>query len=178
MRTPDLLAIGEAAILLRSTRQRVLDLCARGLLPYVNVGSHRRVRRTDVEALIHPTLDREQLRQLWLHQAVAAKFVANRAAVLAIAEINLRRLRDLRQDGPEWAWLDRWAALLAGDAGDVLHALTSPTDFAVRLRSASPFGGVLSEVERRGILEALAAHRRDRARAMRPETLERVVRTV
>ena len=34
---------GVAAILLRFPRQRVLDLCARGLLPYVIVGTHRRV---------------------------------------------------------------------------------------------------------------------------------------
>lgn len=178
MRTPQLLTIGEAAILLRSTRQGVLGLCARGLLPYVNVGSQRRVRRADVEALIHPALDRAQLEQLWLHQAVAAKFVANPAAVLAVAEINLRRLRRLRPDGPQWAWLDRWEALLAGDSAAVLSALTSPADYAVRLRGSSPFAGVLSEVERRDVLDALAASRRDRARAMRLETRERAMRAV
>jgi excisionase family DNA binding protein len=177
-RTPSLLTIGEAAVLLRSTRQRVLDLCARGLLPYVTVGSQRRVRCADVEALIHPALDREQLEQLWLHQAVAAKFVANPELVLAVAEINLRRLRRLRPHGPQWAWLDRWEVLLDGEPAAVLNALTSPADYAVRLRSASPFAGVLSEVERRDVLDALAANRRDRARAMRRETLERVMRAV
>jgi hypothetical protein len=60
----------------------------------------------------------------------------------------------------------------------VLDALTSPADYAVRLRRASPFAGVLSEVERRAVLDALTANRQDRARQMRPETLERVMRAV
>jgi excisionase family DNA binding protein len=178
VRTSDLLAIGEAAILLRFTRQRVLDLCARGLLPYVLVGPQRRVRRADVEALIQPTMTRDQLEQLWLHQAIAAKYVANAPTVIAAAEINLRRLRRLRPDGPEWSWLDRWEVLLTGDAKPLLDALTSPSHYAIQLRSASPFAGVLSEVERRDVLAALAEHRRDQARPMRLDTLERVMRAV
>ncbi len=178
VRTSDLLAIGEAAILLRFTRQRVLDLCARGLLPYVLVGSQRRVRRADVEALIEPSMSRDELEQLWLHQAIAGKYIANAPAVIAAAEINLRRLRRLHPDGPEEAWLDRWEALLAGDTKPVIDALTSPSHHAIQLRSTSPFAGVLSEVERRHVLAALAEHRRDQARPMRLDTLERVMRAV
>ncbi|WP_250000756.1 helix-turn-helix domain-containing protein [Actinoplanes sp. M2I2] len=178
MRTTDLLTIGEAAILLRFSRRRVLDLCARGLLPYVSLGAQRRVRRSDVEALIHPVLTRAELEQLWLHQAVAARFVARPAAVLAIAEINLRRLRRLRPGGPEWQWLDRWEALLAGEAEAVVEALTSSAQYAVRLRSASPFAGVLTEKERRAVLDGLAESRHDQAQLLRPARLERVVRAV
>lgn len=178
MRTSDLLTIGEAAILLRFSRRRVLDLCARGLLPYVSLGPQRRVRRADVEALIHPVLTRTELEQLWLHQAVAARFLARPAAVLALAEINLRRLRRLHPGSPEWEWLERWEVLLTGDSEGVVDALTSSAQYAVRMRSASPFAGVLSERERRAVLDALAESRRDQARPLRLASLERVVRAV
>lgn len=177
VRTSDLLAIGEAAILLRFPRQRVLDLCARGLLPYVIVGSQRRVRRADVEALIHPALCRSELEQLWLHQAIAGKFLANRAEVVTVAEINLHRLRGLRPAGTLWAWLDRWEVLL-DDPAAVVEALTSPAHYAVQLRRVSPFAGVLSEAERHDVLAAFRESRRDHARPLRLETLARVIRAV
>ncbi|MEV4350847.1 helix-turn-helix domain-containing protein [Actinoplanes sp. NPDC049596] len=178
MRTAEFLSIGEAAVLLRFPRRRVLDLCARGLLPYVNVGPQRRVRRSDVEALIHPVLTREQTEQLWLHRAIAAKLAAHPPAVLAAAAINLRRLRTLHPAGQEWAWLDRWEGLLDNGVLAVIDTLTSPAQYAVQLRSTSPFAGVLSEAERRAVLTALAESRRDQARPMRLETLERVMRAV
>ena len=64
----DLLTTGEAARLLNSSRQHVVDLCDRGDLPYTTVGTHRRVRRSDVEALRTRTrrLSRDQQRSLWL----------------------------------------------------------------------------------------------------------------
>ena len=83
MRSGELLSVGEAAIVLRASREQVVDLCARGLLPYVTDGAHRRVRRADVEALARPALSPEQLEQLWLHRAIAGKFVANPMALLA-----------------------------------------------------------------------------------------------
>lgn len=178
MRTSDLLSIGEAAILLRSSRQNVVDLCARGLLPVIVVGSHRRLRRADVEALIRPALTRDQLEQLWLHQAIAGKFVSNPAALNAAAAINLRRLRRLHPEGRAWEWLDRWLVVLEAGPEAVLDALTSSAEYAVELRSTSPFTGILSEVERRTVLTALAESRQDRARPMPMETLERVMRAV
>jgi excisionase family DNA binding protein len=178
MRPSDLLSIGEAAIMLRSSRQQVVDLCARGLLPYVIDGTHRRVRRADVEAFIRPALNRAELEQLWLHQAIAGKFVANPAALLAAAAINLRRLRHLHPEGRAWEWLDRWQVVLESGPEAVLDALTSSSEYAVELRSTSPFTGILSEGERRTVLAALAESRRDRARPMSVETRERVMRAV
>lgn len=178
MRTSELLSIGEAAILLRSSRQHVVDLCSRGLLPYVKVGTQYRVRRSDVEALIRPALDRQQLEQLWLHQAIAGKFVSNPDALLAAAEINLRRLRRLHPEGRAWEWLDRWQVVLDSGAEAVLDALTSSAEYAVELRNTSPFAGILSESERRRVLTALAESRHDRARPMPQEKLERVMRAV
>jgi excisionase family DNA binding protein len=178
MRTSDLLSVGEAAILLRSSRAHVVDLCERGLLPYVCVGVQRRLRRADVEALIRPALSREQLEQLWLHRAVAGKLVVNPAAVLAAGVLNLRRLRRMHPEGRAWDWLDRWAAVLDGGPETVLDALTSSAEYAVELRCTSPFAGVLSEMERRTVLASLAETRRERARVMPLEKLERVMRAV
>ena len=47
----DLLTTGEAAKLLNSSRQHVVDLCDRGELPFTTLGTHRRVQRRDVEAV-------------------------------------------------------------------------------------------------------------------------------
>jgi excisionase family DNA binding protein len=176
--SPDLLSIGEAAILLRSSRQQVTDLCARGLLPYVSIGTQRKLRRSDVEALIRPALSRVETEQLWLHRAIAGRFVADPAALLAAATINLRRLRRLHPEGRSWEWIDRWQAVLDEGPESVLEALTSSAGYAVELRRTSPFAGVLSERERQTVLDALAVTRRERARSMRAETLERVLRAV
>src|ERR671921_2799928 len=79
--TRELLTTGQAAILLRSSRAHVVDLCLRGLLPYVRVNGLRRIRRADVEALIEPGLSRDAMESLWLHRAVAGKIVQNPAAL-------------------------------------------------------------------------------------------------
>jgi len=178
MRSGELLSVGEAAITLRVSREQVVDLCARGLLPYVTDGAHRRVRRADVEALARPALSPEQLEQLWLHRAIAGKFVANPMALLAVATITLRRLRRLHPEGHSWEWLDRWQAVIDSGAEAVLDALTSSAPYAIELRGTSPFTGILSEVERRTVLAALADSRRDRARQVPAEKVERVLRTV
>lgn len=178
MATSELMTTGEAARLLRSSRAQVTDLCLRGLLPYVKVGLQRRVRRADVEALIEPRLTREQLRELWLHRAVAGKVVQNPAALLAAAAINLRRLRRMHPEGLAWQWLDRWDAVLDDGVESVLDVLTSSAEYAIELRTTSPFAGILTETERRAVLDAFAENRRDRARPMPPEKLEKIFRGV
>jgi excisionase family DNA binding protein len=178
MRTREWLTIGEAAVLLRSSRAHVADLCVRGLLPFVTINSQRRIRRCDVEALIEPGMDREQLETLWLHRAVAGRLVRNPGAVLAAAAINLRRLRRMHPEGRAWEWLDRWDAVLEQGVEAVLEALTSSAAYAVELRATSPFAGILPESERRAVVRAFADSRRDRARSMPPEKFERVLRSV
>lgn len=165
-------------MLLRSSRAHVADLCLRGLLPYVTIGSQRRMRRCDVEALIEPRMDREQRETLWLHRAVAGRLVRDPGAILAAAAINLRRLRRLHPEGGEWDWLDRWDAVLAQGVEAVLEALTSSSIAAVRLRETSPFMGILPEGERQAVLAAFAESRRNQARLMPPEKFERVLRSV
>jgi excisionase family DNA binding protein len=173
---PDLVTTGQAAILLRSSRAQVVDLCLRGLLPYVRVGGQRRIRRDDLEAMINPTLTRPELEALWLHRAVAGKVVTNPPAVLTAAAINLRRLRRMHPEGRAWEWLDRWEAVLEQGVEAVLNALTSSAEYAVDLRRTSPFGGVLTETERTAVMEAFAANRREQSRQIWPQQLEQVLR--
>jgi len=165
-------------VLLRSSRAHVVDLCLRGMLPYVTVGLQRCIRRCDVEALIRPGMSREQLEVLWLHRAVAGRLVRDPRAVIAAAAINLRRLRRMHPDGREWEWLDRWDVVLDDGTEAVLDALTSSAAYAVELRATSPFAGILPERERQQVLDAFAVSRHDRARPMRPEKFERVLRSV
>lgn len=75
----DLLTTGEAAKLLNSSRQHVVNLCRRGVLPYTSIGTHRRIRRQDLEALRSRTgrLRREDRRSLWLAYATAGKIVSD-----------------------------------------------------------------------------------------------------
>ncbi|MBN1170583.1 MAG: helix-turn-helix domain-containing protein [Micromonosporaceae bacterium] len=161
---PELLTTGEAAALLRASRQHVVDLCDGGLLPCVRTGTHRRIRRVDLETVLAPALTRDQLKALWLHRAVAGRLVADPPAVLAKAAANLDRLRTVHPDGMAARWLDRWRQLLNLGTEAVLDALTSGSPQATELRQNSPFAGVLSEPERHAVLSAFTATwRRERA---------------
>lgn len=160
----DFLTTGEAAVLLGSSRQHVVDLCDRGVLACIKTGTHRRVRRADVEAILRPALTRDQFKALWLHRAVAGRLVADPDVVLSKARDNLVRLRRVHRDGMAKVWLDHWEAILDEGAEAVLDVLTSRTPIAVELRQNSPFAGTLTEAERRAVLSAFTTSwRRDRA---------------
>jgi excisionase family DNA binding protein len=158
----DLLTTGEAAKILNTSRQHVVDLCERGDLPFVTAGSHRRIRRADVEALRTRTqrLPRDQLRSLWLGYAAAGKLVADPSSTLQKAQHNMAMLRERHPRGTSRLWLDEWDKLLRGPVDKVLEALTSRTPRARELRQNSPFAGVLSEGERLGVLSAFNASRK------------------
>lgn len=159
----ELLTTGEAAKILNTSRQHVVDLCERGDLPFVTTGSHRRVRRADVEELQARTqrLTRDQVRSLWLGHATAGKLVSDPAGVIAKARRNLAGLKATRSRGVSGRWLDEWETLLNGRVDGVLDVLTSRAPRARELRQNSPFAGVLTESERRDVLAAFGAvHRR------------------
>ncbi|MFV2022212.1 helix-turn-helix domain-containing protein [Micromonospora sp. LOL_023] len=152
----DLLTTGEAAVVLRMSRRQVVDRCVRGQLPYVWVGRRRRLRRADVEAVLQPSLIRDQYKALWLHHAVAGRLVADPDLVLQKAASNLERLRAIHPDGMTRHWLDRWAEVLTGGTEVVLETLTSRSALADELRQNSPFAGVLTEAERQSVLRSFA----------------------
>jgi excisionase family DNA binding protein len=47
----ELISTGAAAAVLGTSRQHVVDLCQRGDLPFLSVGTHRRIRMSDLVSL-------------------------------------------------------------------------------------------------------------------------------
>lgn len=162
VRDDELLTTGEAARILNSSRQHVVDLCNRGDLPFVTVGTHRRVRRRDIEDLADRTLKltRDQRRSLWLAYAIAGRLVADPTTALETARTNLEAMRQSAR-GRTLSWLDEWERLLNGPLPAVLDAMTSRSPHGRDLRQNSPFAGVLSEAERAEVLEAWKKYEAD-----------------
>lgn len=152
----ELLTTGEAAKLLSSSRQHVVDLCNSGDLPFLTMGRHRRVRRRDVEALRNRTerMTRDQRRSLWLNTAIAGHLVTDPDRVLGRARANLVRLQQTHPRGQASYWLTQWRDLLDGPIEQLVEVLTSPTPRARELRQNSPFSGVLAPAERQRLLDA------------------------
>jgi excisionase family DNA binding protein len=157
-----LLTTGQAAAALGCSRQHVVDLCERGALPFVSVGTHRRVRRSDVEAIVSgegvaPRMTRDQVRSLWLHRAVAGRVAADPDGVLGRAGATVDRwLADWPDDGAARS-LRRWRALIDAGPEAVMATLVSTAPDARELRQTSPFTRVLTEAERQSIVRAFHA---------------------
>lgn len=137
------------------SRQHVVDLCSTGRLPYLSMGTHRRIRRADVDAFTRSgggrLLRPEQRRSLWIGRAMAGKVAQDPAGALALGRENLERLRSVhRRSGP---WLDAWAAIL-DDPDAVMAVLCGTDERSVELRSNGPFAGLLGEEELRDVVEA------------------------
>jgi excisionase family DNA binding protein len=154
----ELLTTGEAAALLNSSRQHVVNLCERGELQFTTVGSHRRIRRADIEALRTRTqrLTRDQRRSLWLAYATAGRIVANPQYARQLARHNLEQSRASTR-GQARRWLDEWDRLLMGPMGKLLAMLVSPSPKGREMRQNSPFAGLLSDIERKSLLDAWKA---------------------
>jgi excisionase family DNA binding protein len=151
----ELLTTGEAAKLLNSSRQHVVDLCERGEIPYTTVGTHRRVQRSDVEAVKvrTQTLTRDQQRSLWLAYATAGRIVENPEHARTLALQNLERMRSTSR-GQTRRWMGEWARLLEGPTDRLLRVLVAPSPRSRELRQNSPFAGLLTESERLSVLQA------------------------
>lgn len=164
---PALLTTGEAAALIGSSRQHILDLCRQGRLRYVRTsGGHRRIGRDDVERLAHRprgsrSMRREELRSLWIHRALAAAVARDPERALALGR---KTLAYHWREHPEAApWLRRWDRLVDAGPEAVMAMLTSPSAIAVELRQNTPFPGLLSDRERVRVIAAFARYWRSRS---------------
>jgi excisionase family DNA binding protein len=153
-----LISTGEAAGVLGVSRQHVVDLCDRGELLSVRVGTHRRLRRADVEHLAAPQLTRDQERSLWLHRVVVGRLATNPDDVLATARRNMIKLSEVHPRGAAAEWIGQWRHLLDSGPDSVMEILTSRSRRAIELRQNSPFAGTLTEQERQAVLGAFRAH--------------------
>lgn len=152
---PDgVLTTGEAAKLLNSSRQHVVNLCRQGILPFTSVGTHRRIRREDVEALRnrHDTLRREDRRSLWLAHATAGEIVRDPETAFERARHNVALMRPTAR-GQARLRIDEWARMLDGPVDAVLATLTDRSLRGREMRQNSPFAGLLTDEERAVIID-------------------------
>ena len=151
----ELLTTGEAAKLLNSSRQHIVDLCERGELPFTTVGTHRRVNRADVEAIKARSqrLNKDQRRSLWLAYAIAGRIAEDPALALRLASSNLEKMRKTSR-GQANRWLDEWEQLLNGPVEKILEQLVSRASKGREMRQNAPFANLLTDTERQIVLSA------------------------
>jgi excisionase family DNA binding protein len=153
------LTTGQAASMLGTSRQHVVDLCNRGELPCTRSGSHRRIRRQDAQHLLHPELSREQEKSLWLHRAVLGRLMVEPTDVLDTARQNIHDWKPgHRSDGMSAHYLDVWEQIVDAGVDAVVPVLTGEDQASSDLRQNSPFAGVLPDVERRQVLRSFRRH--------------------
>ena len=94
-------------------------------------------------------------RSLAMHCKIAQKITRD-PELLNKAKANLERWRAKAQD-PEPHYLREWAQILERPWPEIAELITSMSEDATRLRSSSPFAGVLTAREREQIYEAFRA---------------------
>jgi excisionase family DNA binding protein len=168
----ELLTTGQVATLLGTTPRHVVNLCLRGELAYGMAGTHRRIRRADAIALAEraaanqggPLTD-DQLRSLWLHRAVAGHIASDPVTTLTQARATSERLLAGEPDGS--GWLRQWLSIIDRGPEAVMRVMTSTDPLARELRQNSPFLGILSDDERRAVLDAFRTAPRATSRGVR-----------
>jgi excisionase family DNA binding protein len=154
-----MLRTSAVAHMLGVSRQHVVDMCDRGELHSVRVGTHRRIPRSEVVRLVGSGLSREEEQSLWLHYALLAPLLTEPEAVISKARENLRRWSDKhRRDGMARRYLATWDRLLDDGLDAITDALTSHSQEARELRQNSPFAGALSDATRQRVLKTFKRH--------------------
>ena len=97
----------------------------------------------------HRVLD---ARSLAMHCKIAKK-ITRQPELLEVAKQNLARWQQ-KSAGESPRYLEEWQAILERPWSEIAGLITSMSDEATRLRSSSPFAGVLTNAERRRIYEA------------------------
>lgn len=149
------LSTGEAAELLGTTRQHIVDLAKRGDLPYIVVGSHRRVLKSDVEWMRQSRnrLTADQRRSIRMGHALAGQIVLDPEGARTLARNNLDRQRLAHPRGKAQQWFSKWESLLDGPLDDILQVLTSNAAPVNReLRQNNPFAGLLTDEQRERVI--------------------------
>lgn len=83
-------------------------------------------------------------RSLEMHRLIATKLEAD-PSLVERARSNISRWKNQRGERP--AYLE-WEEILSSGMDRILHVLTSEDQESARLRSSTPFTGILSDAER------------------------------
>jgi excisionase family DNA binding protein len=154
-----MLKTSAVAHMLGVSRQHVVDMCDRGELVCVRVGTHRRIPHSEVDRLIGSGLRREDEQSLWLHYALLTPLLTEPEAVIAKARENLLHWSDKhRRDGMAMRYLATWERVLDDGLDAIIDTLTSPSQEARELRQNSPFAGVLTDETRQRVLKTFRRH--------------------
>jgi len=154
-----MLKTGEVARMLGVSRQHVADLCDRGKIDHVRVGTHRRVPRSEVDRLIGQQLTREEEKSLRLHQALLTPMLTDPTVVIAQARNNLDRWTGMhRPDGMTVRYFEEWKRVLDHGLDAIVEVMVSPSQEARELRQNSPFAGVLPDETRLRVLRTFRDH--------------------
>lgn len=94
-------------------------------------------------------------RSLAMHCKIAQK-ISRDSSLLNVAKANLERWIAKAED-PQPQYLREWQQILQGPWPEIAELITSMSEDATRLRSSSPFAGVLTTEERDQIYEAFRA---------------------
>jgi hypothetical protein len=94
-------------------------------------------------------------RSLAMHCKVVLK-ISQDSRLLEKARTNLSRW-SAKIDGPKPRYLKEWQEILEKPWPTIAEMMTSMSEDAIRLRSSSPFAGILSEEEREQIYAAFRA---------------------
>lgn len=155
----DWLTTGEVSNMLGVSRQHIVDLCNRGELTCIRIGTHRRIRRSEAQRLLRPQLTREQEKSLWLHRALLGRLMSDPQGVLETARENIISWKPgHRADGMAIRYLEQWERVIDNGIDDVAGVLTGTDEVSSELRQNSPFAGVLSDDERRQVLRSFREH--------------------
>lgn len=156
----------QAATILGCSRQHIAKLCDNGTLPCEHIGSHRRIRREDLDTYQHrhrqgqDRVRREDEQSLWLNYVYAAKLVQDPHGVIERAKQRLQRLRQTHSDGSSNRYLDAWQQALDDGPDAVLEIMTDRGEWGQVMRSASPLSGIglLNDDERDHVRSAVRDH--------------------
>lgn len=160
-----LLTTSEAARLLGVSRPTIVQMCESGDIPFVHVGTHRRIEAEIVRALRDRPKRRltSSRRSLWLAHAAAGALVLDPEQVLEAARSSLQSMLAAGPRGRSRTWLLRWQELLDGPVDEILDALTGSTVEHDELRQHSPITAALDDGRRQLVLASFQQQQRPRA---------------
>lgn len=153
MSTGHLLRTGEVASRFGVSRQHVVDMCKQGKLPYIMVGSHRRIPVDAVDAKTTSIRGHHgdgHAQSLALHAAIVPKLVNDPTGVLGIARKNIERDYALG-DQHSAIYTREWESVIEAGIPAVIETMLDPSERGTTLRSCTPFTGVLDVDEERAI---------------------------